>query len=210
MTEAGRTPVNVFDKAKSQSYSDKDHKTFKKVESRFDRMNKTRLAGKLAAFRRVGREMTVKQRLEDTRSSATLGKHLRVSGVPRPGARWEAHHIVSADHKEAAGARLIIAEDDIAIRLDDPDNGAWMPKTKADARPTLYPNAIGHNRIHRQLYYRWIENAITMMDDGEQVRAFLNTVRAQLLHGHISDEMKLQSEIDEAEYDDWLKKNRKL
>ncbi|MBV1884163.1 MAG: AHH domain-containing protein [Pseudomonadales bacterium] len=82
-------------------------------------------------------------------------------GVKRPGARWEAHHIVSADHQEAVGARLILAEDDIAIRKDDPDNGAWMPKTKADARQTLYPNAIGHNRIHRQLYYRWIENAIS-------------------------------------------------
>ncbi|KEQ17076.1 AHH domain-containing protein [Endozoicomonas numazuensis] len=132
------------------------------------------------------------------------------SGIPRPGARWEAHHIVSAEHQEAIGARLIIAEDDIAIRIDDPDNGAWMPKTKADARPTIYPNAIGHNRIHRQLYYRWIENAITMMDDDLQVRSFLNTVRTQLLHGNISDEMKLQDEIDEAEYNDWLKKNRKL
>jgi len=85
-----------------------------------------------------------------------------------------------------------------------------MPKTKADARPTAYPNAIGHNRIHRQLYYRWIENSISMMDDDLQIRAFLNTVRAQLLHGNISDEMKLQEEIDEAEYKDWLKKNRKL
>ncbi len=210
MTSLNQKSHDVLDKAKSESYSDKDHKTFKRVESRFSRMNRTRLAKKLVAFRREGAEMTFQQRLVDKYSSATLGKHLRVSGISRPGAKWEAHHIVSAKHQEAVGARLIIAEDDIAIRIDDPDNGAWMPKNKADARPTLYPNAIGHNRIHRQLYYRWIENAITMMDDDLQVRTFLNTVRTQLLHGNISDEMKLQEEIDEAEYSDWLKKNRKL
>lgn len=173
-------------------------------------MNQTRLANKLVAFRRKGADMTLHQRATEQHSSAILGKYLRVSGISRPGARWEAHHLISGDHPEAVGSRLIIAEDDIEIRIDDPDNGAWMPKTKADARPTIYPNAIGHNRIHRQLYYQWIENTITMMDDDIQVRSFLNTVRSQLLHGNIRDEMKLQQEIDEAEYDDWLKKNRRL
>jgi hypothetical protein len=210
MNQSAYRPTNVLEKAKSESYSDKNHKTFNRVESRFTRMNKVRLANKLSSFRREGADMTLHDRLTDKHSSTVLGKYLRVSGIPRPGAKWEAHHIVSANHQEAVGARLIIAEDDIAIRLDDPDNGAWMPKTKADARPTLYPNAIGHNRIHRQLYYRWIENTITMMDDDLQVRTFLNTVRTQLLHGNISDEMKLQEEIDQAEYGDWLKKNRKL
>ena len=210
MTQSAGTAVNVFNKAKSESHSDKNHKTFKKVESRFERMNKTRLANKLATYRREGADMSLQQRLTETHSSAALGKYLRVSGMPRPGARWEAHHIVSTHHREAHGARLILAEDAIAIRIDDPDNGTWMPKTKADARPTLYPNAIGHNRIHRQLYYRWIENTITMLDDDLQIRTFLQTVRTQLLHGNINDEMKLQEEIDQSEYNDWLKKNRKL
>jgi hypothetical protein len=65
---------------------------------------------------------------------------------------------------------------------------------------TIYPNAIGHNRIHRQLYYRGIENTIAIMDDDLQIRAHLNTVGTQLLHGDIRDEMKLQKEIDETEY----------
>ena len=85
-----------------------------------------------------------------------------------------------------------------------------MPKTKADARPTIYPNAIGHNRIHRDLYYHWLNNSISLMTTAGQVRAFLNTVRMQLLQGNIKPEMKLQQEIDEAEYKHWLKKNRKV
>lgn len=47
-----------------------------------------------------------------------------------------------------------------------------------------------------------------LMDNDLQVRAFLNTVRTQLLHGNISDEIKLQEEIDEAEYNDRLKKTK--
>ncbi len=210
MSQTAPKPFNVLEKAKFESLSDKDNKTFNRVEKRMARMNQTRLAGKLAAFRRKGADMTFFELLHEKHSSTTLGKHLRVSGISRPGAKWEAHHLISGKHSEAAAARLILADEEIKIRIDDPDNGAWMPKTKKDARPTLYPNAIGHNRIHRQLYYRWIENAISIMDNDSQIRAFLNTVRTQLLHGNIKDEMKLQEEIDEAEYSDWLKKNRKL
>jgi A nuclease family of the HNH/ENDO VII superfamily with conserved AHH len=116
--------------------------------------------------------------------------------------------LISGSHQNAAGAREILA--DVEVRIDDPDNGCWMPKTKADARPTIYPNAVGHNRIHRRLYYHWIQGAISAMNTDGQVRACLNTVRMQLLQGNIKPEMKLQQEIDEAEYDSWLKKNRKL
>jgi hypothetical protein len=113
-------------------------------------------------------------------------------------------------HPAAMQARLILADIDIMIRIDDPDNGTWMPKTKADARPTIYPNAIGHNRIHRDLYYSWIWNNIAMISDPGLVRAFLNRVRLQLLQGNVQPEMILQQEIDEAEYKSWLKRNRKL
>ncbi len=210
MPQSAPKPFNVLDKAKSESYSDKDADTFKRVEKRMAKMNQARLAGKMASFPREGADMTLFQLLNEKHSSSLLGKFLRINGIARPGAKWEAHHLISGKHTEATAARLVLAEDDNKIRIDDPDNGAWMPKTKADARPTLYPNAIGHNRIHRQLYYHWIGNTISMMDSDLQIRAFLNTVRTQLLHGNIRSEMKLQQEIDDVEYNDWLKKNRKI
>ena len=81
-----------------------------------------------------------------------------------------------------------------------------MPKTKADARPTKFPNAIGHNRIHRKKYYDWIFNRIALITDPGLLKAFLSTVRQQLLQGNISDGMKLQEEIDDVEYSHWNKK----
>ena len=164
----------------------------------------------MAQFRADASGLTFVQLLQEKHSSQRLGKFLRADGHPRPAARWDAHHIISGGHKYALSARNILADEGIEIRIDDPDNGCWMPKTKADARPTIYPNAIGHNRIHRDLYYQWIYNNIAMLNTSGQVRAFLSTIRAQLLQGNIKPEMKLQQEIDEAEYDNWLKKNRKL
>lgn len=65
------------------------------------RMNQTRLAGKLISYRREGADMTPQQLLMEKHSSAKLGKFLRVTGQPRPGAKWEAHHLVSGNHIEA-------------------------------------------------------------------------------------------------------------
>lgn len=200
----------VLHKAISESHSTEDHKVFKRIEGKYAKAARHRAQAKLQDYIEAGLRMKSGELAKEIHSSEKLGKHLRWDGQSRPGANWEAHHIVSGDHPEANVSRGYLADEDIKIRIDDPDNGCWMPKTKADARPTIYPNAIGHNRIHRQLYYDWIERTLSVMNRPGQVRAFLNTVRAQLLQGNIRPEMKLQEEIDGVEYYDWLKKNRKL
>lgn len=196
--------LNVLEKAKSESYDNKTLEVFTRVENKYTRIAKSRLKGRLDIYRRESLGMTFTERMYEKHSSSLLGKFLRADGHPRPGANWE------GNHPEAEPARILIADEDISIRIDDSDNGGWMPKTKADARPTIYPNAIGHNRIHRQLYYDWITRVISAMNNDGLIRAFLNTVRMQLLHGNIRSEMKLQQEIDGVEYYDWLKNNKKL
>lgn len=210
MNSSLKKPFNVLDKAKSESMSDKDFATFNRVEKRMIAASKTRMNGFMAQFRADASRMTFMQLATEKHSSKRLGNFLRADGHPRPAAKWEAHHIISGSSPLAMSARAILADEDIQIRIDDPDNGCWMPKTKADARPTIYPNAIGHNRIHRKLYYLWIQNSIALMATPGQVRAFLNTVRTQLLQGNIKPEMQLQQEIDEIEYISWLKKSRSL
>lgn len=204
-----KTP-NILQRAKSESMTDKDYSTYKRVERRFSTAAIARLQSKLGNYKLSGKQMSYADLLKEKHSSRLLGIYLRADGVARPAAKWEAHHIVSGNHPEAFLARTILTDELIKLRIDDPDNGAWMPKTKADARPTIYPNAIGHNRIHRDRYYHWIYNTLAVMTTEGQVRAFLNTVRAQLLHGNIKPEMKLQQEIDDAEYASWLKKNRAI
>lgn len=217
MSSPLKKPFNVLDKAKAESMSDEQYETFKRGEERAKNRIRNRVKAAnhansfafMAQFRAEAEFMGFRELYEEKHSSKLLGDLLRCQKFPRPGINWEAHHIISGSHPQALQARTILADIDILIRIDDPDNGTWMPKTKADARHTIYPNAIGHNRIHRGLYYRWIFNNIAMMTDAGLVRAFLSRVRLQLLQGNIAPEMKLQEEIDSAEYKSWLKKSAK-
>ena len=197
----------VLEKAVSESHSDEHDEVFKRIESTFTKAKINRLRVKLRNYRNDGIDnMSPVQRMMETHSSKLLGEFMRAMRMPRPGARWEAHHIISGDHPEAEESRTVLASPLHKMRIDDPANGCWMPKTKADARPTMYPNAIGHNRIHREKYYRWVFNRISILSDTGLLKAFLNTVRQQLLDGNISDEYILQEEIDDKEYYSWLKK----
>lgn len=200
-------PYSVYEKAKSESLTSDASEQFNRVESRFSKANRAKIAAKLEEYRKGGHQMSFFALTQERHSSRRLGEFMRACDIPRPGPRWDAHHIVSGAHPEAELSRAVLADEDIKIRIDDPDNGCWMPKTKNDARPTIYPNAIGHNRIHRQKYYDWIYNKISFMPDDGSVRAFFRTVRRQLLDGNISDQL-LQEEIDGAEYKSWLKRTR--
>lgn len=196
---------SVLEKAFEDSYTSEEYEKFTRIERRFKRVNQAKLQAKLASFRREGADMTSFFLASEAHSSTLLGKLLRCIDFPRPGLGWEAHHIVSGGHKEVAAARALLADEDIKMRIDDPENGCWMPKTKKDARPTIYPNAIPHCRIHRERYYNWIFNMLMNAESWGQAKAVLNMVRAQLLDGNIKNELLVQ-EIDEAEYKAWGKK----
>ncbi|MGI9282115.1 MAG: AHH domain-containing protein [Endozoicomonas sp.] len=197
------TPA-FLEKVKSESISDADHEVFNRIERKFSAAKKARLMAKLEKFRGEAAKRDKLFLQAESHSSSLLGEFMRAVGMQRPGPRWEAHHIVSGDHKEATPARAVMAQDDIKMRIDDPSNGCWMPKTKKDARPTIYPNAIPHTRIHREKYYEWIFNMLMVVESFENVEAIFKTVRAQILHGNIKNELLLQ-EIHEAEYDAWSK-----
>jgi len=195
---------SVLEHAINNSYDKKDFDKFRRIERRYTKANLEKLKSKLDAFRREGADFTSFALVTESHCSKQLGEFLRCIGFPRPGLRWEAHHIVSGYHKEARPARAILADEDIKMRIDDPENGCWMPKTKKDARPTIYPNAVPHCRIHRVRYYDWIFNMLLNADSWGQVKAILNVVRRQILDGNLKDELLVQ-EIDGAEYSSWNK-----
>lgn len=86
-------------------------------------------------------------------NSAILGNHLRAAGQARHGANWEAHHIVCSRHPSHASARLKLFA---YMGINDPINGCWLPKKHADAKSTIYPNAVGHAYIHTNKYAAWV------------------------------------------------------
>jgi len=135
---------------------------------------------KLKDYHNENSMMSPEERLEEKHKSSRLGIHMRAGGVPRPHPRWEAHAIVSGAHEEGDVLRAIFAL--AGIRIDDPDNGCWLPKSEADKLGSKYPDAVVHGRIHRWHYYRWLEDQLEFDIPGTAVRNKLkHDVRHQLL-----------------------------
>ncbi|MBI3229130.1 MAG: AHH domain-containing protein [Burkholderiales bacterium] len=87
----------------------------------------------------------------DIDHSAKLGRNMRVAnpGMKRP-SESDAHHIVSAQCREAEKSRQFIFK--LGIGINDFDNGVILPRFKSAKIPSM-PNAIPHQHIHTIKYH---------------------------------------------------------
>lgn len=104
-------------------------------------------------YRHNARNMTEDELLAETHNSALLGWHLEQAGKKRP-PKCHAHAIIAGKHPNAARLRLIMAV--LKIRIDDSDNGCWLPENSAATPHPAFPSAPPHSRIHRYNYYSWL------------------------------------------------------
>lgn len=121
--------------------------------------------------------------------SEKLGKNMRASGKPKPNYRWDAHHIISGGHTEAAALRAVIAL--LKLRIDDPNNGVWLPKRTADTGENPYPRAVPHSRIHRQNYYDWLNESLLHIRDLDTLTTTLNVIESMLLSAEFPKKVML-------------------
>lgn len=101
------------------------------------------------------------------------------AGKKRPN-KCHAHAIVSGAHVNAAKIRAVLAW--FKLRIDDPDNGCWLPENTAATPHPLFPKAVPHSRIHRYNYYRWLESLIRIETIPDQImlRKTLKLIARQL------------------------------
>ncbi len=107
----------------------------------------------IARHREQARNMSTRALREEEHNSAFLGRYLEAKFGPRP-ERCHAHAIVGGSHKLSAALRFIMAK--LQIRIDDVDNGCWLPENTAATPHPAFPKAPSHSRIHRYNYFFWI------------------------------------------------------
>ncbi|WP_444958629.1 AHH domain-containing protein [Microbulbifer sp. ZKSA002] len=78
-------------------------------------------------------------------------------------------------------ARLLLFRND--IRINDPDNGVWMPRDESDRGHWSMPSAVPHSRIHTHNYERWIYGQIQHLKTEAEIRTKLSILRAHLMNG---------------------------
>ncbi len=106
---------------------------------------------------------------------------LKVAGQVEAGVEeLLAHAIVSGGHPRAVTLRGILAK--YKIRIDDPDNGCWLPNN-TEAKKKMRSPAVPHSRIHRKNYYRWMDTYIRFPATNNEAycRFQLNMIKDRLL-----------------------------
>lgn len=143
----------------------------------------------LELYREQAKGMTMEELRAEGHLSNRLGEHLRAAGKPKPDDRVDAHAIVAGAHKDAAMLRAVMAR--LKIRVDDPDNGCWLPRRSRDCPHWAFPKAVPHSRIHRSNYFLWIRNILLTMNDASRFRVRLNNIGQQLQEGTLPKEVML-------------------
>ncbi len=126
---------------------------------------------------------------KEDHSSPRLGFHLEEKFGARPN-RVHAHAIVAGKHPLAATARLRMSK--MGIRIDDGDNGCWLPENSAATPHPAMPHAPPHSRIHRYNYYFWLSSKLDGIREGDLFRTNLKIIAQQLYTGKMPDYVMLR------------------
>ena len=143
----------------------------------------------LEKYRQAAAKMGSKDIRGEEHNSKRLGEHLRATGKAKPDDRCDAHAIVSGAHKYAALGRAMLARH--KIRIDDPDNGCWLPRRSKDTPHWAFPKAIPHSRIHRFNYYFHVWNVIRNTKNEPTLRFALQRIGARLQDGTLPKNVML-------------------
>ncbi|WP_299945879.1 AHH domain-containing protein [uncultured Microbulbifer sp.] len=116
----------------------------------------------LDRYRARANKMTDEELQNEGHSSRRLKAFMRRSGDPAPSPRCDCHHMISGGHRDALLMRLVMAA--MAMRVDDPHNGCWLPRDWEDRSymPNYLRSGVPHRRIHTDNYYRWLSGRINM------------------------------------------------
>ena len=114
----------------------------------------------------------------------TLMRYLRADGRPRPSPHHSAHHIVSGKGRypemEESRSHIHLVG---GIGINDPDNGAWMPRSRKYIPHWSNPKTAPHSRIHTRRYEEWVASRVLLGFDEHSVRTHLQVIGRQLETG---------------------------
>lgn len=134
----------------------------------------------LSKYQSEARGMTRQQFLDEPHKAKRLARHIKATGVIRY-KNLSCHAIVSGDHPSAAAAREILAK--FKIRIDDPDNGVYLPRDSRFIPHEAIPNAPNHAQIHTQKYYINVTGILSSATTEIECRVALKLIAKKLSEG---------------------------
>ncbi|VAW87565.1 hypothetical protein MNBD_GAMMA16-1419 [hydrothermal vent metagenome] len=118
--------------------------------------------------------------LSEGHSPNRLARYKKATGVKRP-LNTAAHAIVSGAHPEAEAARKILAK--FKIRVDDPHNGVFLPRSSCYIPHPEMPDAVNHAGVHTKEYYLNVTTILRQTNSALECRMALRLIAVRLQKG---------------------------
>lgn len=145
----------------------------------------------LDAYREFGRQATIGNRsefdakqaillAEEHHPTERLQENMLANLDPKPGPNHTAHHIVPGKGKTRFANLARVHMHSYAIRINDPDNGVWLPTYKKHTPSWAMPESKGHLEYHTEKYEEWLSMKIRMKRSEVFIRTELTTVGKML------------------------------
>jgi len=134
----------------------------------------------LSKYQAEAKGMNYHQFLKEPHDSKRLSRHLKATGILKP-ANVAAHAIISGSHPEAKAARRILAK--FKIRIDDPDNGVYLPRDSRFIPHEKMPDAANHAKVHTNEYYLNVANILRTSTSQLECRVALKLIAKKLQEG---------------------------
>ena len=136
----------------------------------------------LATYQAESKGMSKQQFLREEHDAKRLSRHIKATGISRP-PNVAAHAIVSGSHPEAKAARRILAK--FKIRIDDPDNGVYLPRDSRFIPHEKMPDAANHAKLHTSEYYLNITSILRQSTSASDCRVALRSIAKKLRNGQL-------------------------
>lgn len=160
---------------------------------------------KLDEYREQGRKVTSGMRsdrragirmleVEPHHPTTLLTKFLLADGKPKPSPNHSAHHIVPGKGRLQETYIARVHMHTRGIRINDPDNGVWLPMHRKHTPHWSMPNAKAHLQYHTKEYEYNIAARIRTKGTEKLVRYELNFIGKLMQEtGQIATQAELNS-----------------
>ncbi len=175
-------------------------KAFLEHERRFSELMASTQAD-LDSYRAVGRDATQGTRSEvatkqlalaseEHHPTDVLEQFMRSVPMPKPSSTHTAHHIVPGRGKTKDANLARVHMHGYGVRINDPDNGVWLPRFKSHTPHWAMPDSKGHLQYHTHGYETWVRRKITRKSSEIFIRQELQIIGQLLQQNNIPDEAR--------------------
>lgn len=143
--------------------------------------------GRSAAGSRTGRKDLER---EEHHPTDVLENYMLAAGKPKPSPSHTAHHIVPGKGKTKWANRARVRMHLFGVRINDPDNGVYLPTYKKDTPSWAMPKSLGHLEYHTHGYEIWVNDQLQKRTGEPFIRQELRLIGKRLQQNNLPPEAR--------------------